>query len=201
MKVQNSEGIRAYFPIHGIHALCSRIEYPPIVQEGDCEKLAYGAKHPGVILSRFFARSQWKLTLAKLQRNPNDSGIRARLTKLRERVSKLSNFQNHVKDRNLDANYLSVSISCIDTCHTTFALYSRPTIITVGIKQLRRANGYHSQGIYLSEDCLWSVTEEFVFRENNRVWCCNTVPPLSALLEIPRIAIHDSFFLAVQIKT
>ncbi|OAV89262.1 hypothetical protein PTTG_28764 [Puccinia triticina 1-1 BBBD Race 1] len=205
IKAQNSECLRAYFPIHGIHALFTRIEYQPTDPEDDCEKLAYGAKHPGVILSRLFAQSQWKLTLAKFQSSENNrvgDGIRARFIKLCDRVHKLSNSQNHSigKDGKQDVNCLSVSISCIEMCHNTFSRCTRPTIITVGIKQSGCANGYIPISKQLSEDCIWSVTEEFVFHENNRVWCCNTVPPLSTLLQIPKIAVHDSFFLAVQIR-
>ena len=69
MKAQNSEFLRVYFPIHGVRALRSRIESPPPVEEGDCGNLAYGAKNPGVITSRIFARSQWGLTLGRC---PND---------------------------------------------------------------------------------------------------------------------------------
>ncbi|KAH9451267.1 hypothetical protein Pst134EA_017859 [Puccinia striiformis f. sp. tritici] len=205
MTGRNSECLRAYFPIHGIRALYSLIEYPypSNFQEGDCENLAYGARNSGVITSRPFARSQWKLTLAKFQTSQNvqgGSGIKARFIKLCDRVSKISSSQNpSIKDPKLEENYLSVSISWIEMYHNTFSSCGRPTIITVGIKQSGRPNEHYSKSRRLSDDCIWSVTEEFVFHENNRVWSCNTVPPLSTLLKIPRIAISDSFFLAVQI--
>ncbi|KAI9615924.1 hypothetical protein H4Q26_011175 [Puccinia striiformis f. sp. tritici PST-130] len=121
MTGRNSECLRAYFPIHGIRALYSLIEYPypSNFQEGDCENLAYGARNSGVITSRPFARSQWKLTLgkcsgsdAKFQTSQNvqgGSGIKARFIKLCDRVSKISSSQNpSIKDPKLEENYLSL---------------------------------------------------------------------------------------------
>jgi len=203
IKAQKPECLRAYFPIHGVHALCSRIECPPATEEDDeCENLAYGARNPGVITCRVFARSQWKLTLAKFQNSQNpqmSSGIKATFIRFCDRLSKFSNSKNLPKEREPRENCLSISISWIEIYHTAFALCSRPTIITVGIQQPGRANEGHSRSNHLSEDCIWSVTEEFTFRENNLVWCCNTVPSLSTLLKFPRIATYDSFLLAVQI--
>jgi hypothetical protein len=112
--------------------------------------------------------------LAKFQSSPNlqDCGrIKATLIKLYERLSKFSNSQNYIKEGILRENYLSVSISWIEVYHKNVALCSRPTIITVGIKQPGRANEVYSKSKNLSEDCIWSVTEEFTFHEKNQVWC------------------------------
>ncbi|KNZ52662.1 hypothetical protein VP01_348g9 [Puccinia sorghi] len=182
IKTQKPECLRVYFPIHGVHALCSRIECPPATEEEDeCENLAYGAKNP-VATRQFYLIAHWRPTASCIQhvshtkfqnsQNPQmSSGIKATLIRFCDRLSKFSNSQNLPKERGARENCLSISISWIEIYHTAFALCNRPTIITVGIQQPGRANEGHPKSNHLSEDCIWSVTEEFIFRENNHVWC------------------------------
>ncbi|KAI9625964.1 hypothetical protein KEM48_010664 [Puccinia striiformis f. sp. tritici PST-130] len=180
MTGRNSECLRAYFPIHGIRALYSLIEYPypSNFQEGDCENLAYGARNSGVITSRPFARSQWKLTLgkcsgsdAKFQTSQNvqgGSGIKARctITPSHHVVAQPSS-QLVSNSQGAQTNI----IRRVDVC------------LTIAFGALRR-NSYFTK---ITDYPIMSNLGSFFT-------ACNTVPPLSTLLKIPRIAISDSFF-------
>ncbi|MBW0460785.1 hypothetical protein O181_000500 [Austropuccinia psidii MF-1] len=175
--VNNPDCIAISFPVHGIHALFSRIEQDTAGgDEFGVGHLAYGAHTPGVVTCRIFESSQWRICLKKLPGSdsaPHHAGIKVRLSRFINRLGKRPESRVSSRPETAGKNNLCVSLSWIKANEDRSTSPSLSTTITVAIRepgslvQLRSIGGLDD----CAEGCLWSHTEDFTFDNEHPTWC------------------------------